>query len=91
MILGNRPVGTIDIPTYRNRLAKCGKKVLSEESFVEELVYAHMCSPCRCKNGMQLWRSEDETGKMIDYIAETSGTGSNVMLIVLDPAGKHLF
>lgn len=91
MILGDGPVGCVDMATYRQRLEWLGKRVLSEESLIEELVFAHLHSPQEAPNGMRLWRNKGgETADMVAEISAQSGTGSNVLVIVLDPMGKPL-
>ena len=91
MVLGDGPAGCVDVRTYRERLSWLGKRVRSEDTFVEELVYAHWYSPSEAPNGIKLWRNGGgETTDMIAEMTTRSGGGANVLVVVMDPAGHPL-
>lgn len=92
MILGEGPVGIIDVPTYRERLTNFQETgALTNESLMTELAYGRLNSPHKAKNGVQLWHHRDhEIEDMINHIAHSSGGGSNVTILVLDPEGRSL-
>ena len=91
MVLGDGPIGVINTSTYRDRLTWLGKRALSDQSLVEELVYANLYSPGEAKNGIKLHVSKGEEVKsMFEEITTRSGTGHNVLLIVMDPSGVPL-
>ena len=91
VILGDGPVGVISVDTFRRRLTWLEKRVLSNENFLEELVYAGRFSPLSARNGMTLMLQKGgEIEKMFDTIACESGLGRNVLLVVLDPSGRSL-
>ena len=88
MILGDGPIDTADVATYKQRLAKLHKRALSEDSLLDELIYANYSSPWTSRNGMRLWVSENATTDMLDHSCEVSSSGSNVRLIDLDPSRR---
>ena len=91
IILGDGPVGCVDVKTYRERLSWLNKRVLSEDNLIEELVYAHGHSPNEAPNGVKIWRNGGgETDDMLAEMCAKSGSGSNVLVIVMDPAGRPL-
>jgi hypothetical protein len=91
MILGDGPIGVIKIPVYRRRLQWLQKRALADDNLVEEIVYAGLQSPDEARNGIQLWTDRgNEIEAMYKQIATTSGTGANVLLLVLDPSGRNL-
>ena len=91
-MLGDGPVGVIDVPVYRRRLLWLGKRVLSDENFVEEMVFAAGYSPRQAPNCVQLTLEKGDAKKWLcKQIAITSGTGPNVLLVVLDPSGRPVF
>ena len=91
MILGDGPVGTVNVPVYKERLAWLEKKALTDQSFLEELAFANLYSPDRAPNGIELWTAKgSEVNDMCRHIIEVSGLGANVMLLVLDPSGRAL-
>jgi hypothetical protein len=67
MVLGQGPVGVIDVPVYRNRLTNfLERRALTDESLMNELVYGLLSSPRKAKNGVQLWHHTDhETEDML--------------------------
>ena len=92
MVIGEGPIGVIDVPTYRQRLQWLRKRALTDENFVEEIVFAGLSSPHESRNGIRLWSGRgNEIEAMYTEIAATSGNGANVLLLVLDPAGRPLF
>jgi hypothetical protein len=91
MVMGDGPIALIDVPAYRQRLSFLGKRALSDENFVEEVVYASLSTPHRARNGMQLWTDAGkETETMLTTMLEVSGTGRNVEVVVMDPSGQQI-
>ena len=90
-MLGAGPVGSIDVPTYKRRMSLRKTKALTDDAFVGECVYALTYSPEVAPNGMQLVSKKGkETLYLTERICEVSGTGSNVLLLVLDPSGRGI-
>ena len=91
IVLGDGPTGHINADTYRRRLSWLNKRALSDESFLEELVYANMYSPMPARNGMRLlYEKGGELTFFYNTVVQESGLGKNVLLIVLDPNGRTL-
>ena len=91
MVLGDGPVGTIDVPVYKERICWLKKRVLSEDNLIEEIVYADKYTPEIAPNGVRLWCNPgNETKDMLHEISIRSGNGANVLVVVLDPAGRAL-
>ncbi len=90
MMLGDGLVGIIDIPQSRSRLQWLGKRVLSEESFAQEMSFAAWHGGS-APNGVRLWRNKGrELQDLVTQVSATSGTGANVLLLMLDPSGRPL-
>lgn len=91
VMLGDGPVGSINVDTYRRRLSWLGKRALTDENFMEELVYAGLYSPEQARNGIKLMNQKgNELNELWEIIGETSGRSDKVLLIVLDPMGRDL-
>eukprot|EP00973_Karenia_brevis_P029540 4075565-Karenia_brevis.AAC.1 len=91
MFLGDGPIGILDVERCKTRLEWLGKGQLTEDRFTEELIFVNTQSPHRSRNGMQLWSSAGHECKALhDKILLTSGTGSNVCLLVVHPSGRSL-
>ena len=90
-MIGDGPVGLLDVKAYRERLSWLNKKALTDDNFIEELVYANLSSPHAAKNGILLLdRKHKETEWMLRKISERSNAESQVLLVVLDPSGRDL-
>jgi hypothetical protein len=91
MMLGDGPIGRIDTNKYRRRLTWLQKRALSDENFLEELVFAGLSQPQTSRNGMTLMYDRGgELMKMFQTMVEVSGLGKNVLVLVLDPKGRKL-
>ena len=91
-ILGNGPVGKIDMYAYKKELNHMKKRALTDENFMQEVVKAQKSRPSRATNGMTLLdRKGKETDWLVNEIWRRSGTGSKVLLLVLDPSGRDVF
>jgi len=92
VMLGNGPVGTIDVPAYVHRLCEGNRRALTDDNFVDEIVYAHLSSPRKARNGVRLWRNRGgEASDLFYEIVHRSGGGRNVKIIVGDPNGRNIF
>ena len=90
-ILGDGPVGRIDVHQYKKDVIRQGKRALTDETLVAQLVKAHGKSSRNVTNGVTLMnRKGGEVSWLMCEICEQSGTGSNVLLLVLDPAGRSV-
>ena len=66
-------------------------KALTDDAVVGECVYALTYSPEVAPNSMQLLSKKGrETLYLLERICEVSGTGCNVLLLVLDPTGRGI-
>jgi len=91
MVVGDGPVGIIDTQAFHERLDRRHKGILNHDIFMHEIFFASVHSPRTAPNGITLWRNKNnETKDMIDKIAEVSGVGGNVLLVVLDSSGRPL-
>ena len=91
VMLGDGPVGRIDIESYRKRLTLRGKRALTDDNLMEELVFAQG-KGSKAPNGVWLQYAKKQEAKyLFELIVDESGTGKNVVLLVLDPRGRPLW
>ena len=90
-MLGDGPCGYIDCAKYRRRLSWLGKRALSDDNLIEELVYANLFNPELARNGVKLWNAKGkETQALCELMVSRSGTGGKVLVIIMDPRGRAL-
>ena len=77
--------GSIDVPQYRERRCKRKRAALTDESFVDEICYASWWHGNAAPNGVIIDYHKDVVESMLSHIVETSGTGSNVLIILMTP------
>ena len=87
--MGEHVFGDIMVDQYKRRLTKLGKRARTDENLAEELVFEHMHMPKRAPNGVRL-QHKGGVDMLVDHIAETSGTGYRVHLLILSPDGKSI-
>ena len=76
---------------YKKDVIRQGKRALTDETLVAQLVKAHGKSSRNVTNGVTLMnRKGGEVSWLMCEICEQSGTGPNVLLLVLDPAGRSV-
>ena len=91
-MLGDGPVGSIDICDFRNFLSTHGRRALSDENLLDELCFSWKRTPDRCKHGISLLaRRGSEISWLVNEIVSRTGGGKKVTILLLDPQGRNLF
>ena len=66
-----------------------GRKIITEQAFANGLVRASVRSPQSASNGIQLLPNGN-LDSLVGHIANVSGGGANVCLLVLCPDGEPI-